>query len=304
MQQYKSVLKNNFYRYGMVTLACFIISVAINTFYLPHKLLSGGVTGFAVLGYYIAGLPIGLTAIVMNIPLFMLAYKYLDRSYIVGAAYGMFIISVFIDATRFLSTYHVVKDPILSCIAGGVLYGIGASFTYRVGGSTGGTDIIGAIIMNKFSISIGTTGFLCNLILLFISSFFFGIEPALYTLLAMFVMTKTCNAFVIGFDFKKMVMIISDKHEEIAAEIITVVGRGVTYLHAQGAYSGMNREVLMVVVKMTQLARIKEICKSIDGNAFLIIHDVNDVFGRGFTLKSSAQLANEKALHYDKEEKA
>ena len=158
---------------------------------------------------------------------------------------------------------------------------------YRVGGSSGGTDIIGAIIQKHYSISISTTGFIFNLGLLFASVFFFGIEPVLYTLLTFFVMTKTCNSFTIGFDYKKNIIIISNKHHEIAEEIIKVVGRGVTYLHGEGAFTHQHREVLFVVAKLTQLAKIRAICKSIDPDAFMIIHDVTDVFGRGFTLKAS-----------------
>ncbi len=156
---------------------------------------------------------------------------------------------------------------------------------YRVDGSSGGTDIIGAIIQKKYSVSISTTGFIFNIFLLFVSVFYFGIEPVLYTLLTFFTMTKTCNAFTIGFDFKKNIIIISNKSESIAEEIIKVVGRGVTYLHGEGAYTHQDREVLFVVVKLTQLAKIKNICQRVDPTAFVIIHDVNDVFGRGFTLK-------------------
>ena len=123
--------------------------------------------------------------------------------------------------------------------------------------------------------------------LLTISIFFFGIEPVLYTLLTFFVMTKTCNTFIVGFDFKKNIIIISDKADDIAEEIIKVVGRGVTYLHGEGAFTHQNREILFVVAKLTQTAKIRSLCREIDPNAFMIIHDVNDVFGRGFTLKPS-----------------
>lgn len=285
--------KKTLYRYFMVTLACVIMGAALNIFYMPNKMLSGGIGGVAVLAYYIAGLPMGATSLICNVPLFFLAYKYMDKEYTIGALYGIVAFSVSLDAFHFLSAYTVVHDKLLACIAGGVLYGIGAACMYRVGGSSGGTDIIGAIIQKNYSISISTTGFMFNLCLLLASVSYFGIEPVLYTLLTFFVMTKTCNAFTIGFDYKKNVIIISNRHHEIAEEIIKVVGRGVTYLHGEGAFTHQHREILFVVVKLTQLAKIRSICKELDPDAFMIIHDVNDVFGRGFTLKASGPAALE-----------
>ena len=292
--------KKTLYQYFMVTLACVIMGVALNVFYMPNKMLSGGIGGVAVLAYYIGGLPMGATSLMCNVPLFFLAYKYMDRQYTIGALYGIVAFSISLDAFHFLSNYQVVHDKLLACIAGGVLYGIGAACMYRVGGSSGGTDIIGAIIQKHYSISISTTGFIFNLGLLFASVFYFGIEPVLYTLLTFFVMTKTCNAFTTGFDYKKNIIIISNYHHEIAEEIIKVVGRGVTYLHGEGAFTHQDREVLFVVAKLTQLAKIRAICKDIDPDAFMIIHDVNDVFGRGFTLKASGPAAREKREEMEK----
>ena len=276
------------YKYFMTTLACCIMGIALNTFYVPNKLLSGGIGGVAVLVYYVTQIPMGITSIVCNVPLFVLAYKYMDREYTISALYGMLVFSFSLDFFRFMSAYQPVHDTMLACIAGGVLYGIGSACMYRVGGSSGGTDIIGAIVQKNYSINISTTGFIFNLMLLGCSTTLFGLEPVLYTLLTFFVMTKTCNAFTIGFDFKKNIIIISEHSEEIAEAIIKVVGRGVTYLHGQGAYTHQDREVLFVVAKLTQTAKIRSLVKEIDPQAFMILHDVNDVFGRGFTSKASA----------------
>ncbi len=283
----KNNLNSIFYRYLMVTIGCVIIGIAFNTFYLTNNLLSGGISGVAVIAYYLFGLPVGIVSIILNIPLFILAYKFMDKEYIVGALYGMLAFSFCVDFFHFLSETVIVHDKLLSCIAGGALYGIGAALMYRVGGSGGGMDIVGAIIQKYYSISINNCNFIFNILLLFVGSFLFGIEPVLYTLLTMFVMNKTCNAFVIGFDFKKNIIIISDNPEPIAEAIIKVVGRGVTYLHGEGAFTHRQRDILFVVAKLTQTAKIRSIVRDIDPNAFMIIHDVNDVFGRGFTLKAS-----------------
>ncbi len=280
-------IKKKLYHYFMVTLACAVMGIAMNTFYMPNKMLSGGVGGVAVLVYYIAGLPMGVTSLVCNIPLFFLAYRYMNREYCVSTLYGIIAFSASLDFFHFLSAYTVVHDRLLACIAGGALYGIGASFLYRVGGSSGGTDIIGAIIQKYYSIPISTTGFAFNICLLLASVSFFGIEPVLYTLLTFFIMSKSCNAFITGFDYKKKVIIISEHYEEIAEAIIKVVGRGVTYISGEGCFTHQHRELVFVVIKLTQLAKVRNIVREIDANAFMIISDVNDVFGRGFTLKPS-----------------
>ena len=167
-------MRQHLYRYVMVTIGCVLMGIAINAFYMPNKLISGGIGGVSVILYYLGGLPMGITSLLLNIPLFIAAYKFMDRTYSCGALYGMLVFAVSLDAFHFLSEKApYVHDPMLACIAGGVIYGIGAAMMYRVGGSSGGTDIIGAIVNKHYSISIGTTGFLFNIILMFI-----GASPA------------------------------------------------------------------------------------------------------------------------------
>lgn len=288
-------MRQHFLRYFMVTIGCILMGIAINAFYMPNKLISGGIGGVSVILYYLIGLPMGITSLLLNIPLFIVAYKFMDRAYIVGALYGMIVFSVSLDAFHFIAAgAPYVQNPLLACIAGGVLYGIGAAVMYRVGGSSGGTDIIGAIVNKYYSISIGTTGFLFNIFLMFIGVFYFGLEPVLYTLLTFFITFKTCNTFTDGFDYKKNIIIISEHYEEIGNGIIDVVGRGVTYLYAEGAYTHQQRKVLLVVAKLTQVAKIKDIVKTIDPGCFMIIQDANDVLGKGFTSKPTANKKNKK----------
>lgn len=138
-------MRQHLYRYLMVTLGCVLMGIAINAFYMPNKLISGGIGGVSVILYYLIGLPMGITSLLLNIPLFVAAYKFMDRSYIVSTLYGMLVFSVSLDAFHFLAEKApYVHDPMLACIAGGVIYGIGAAMMYRVGGSSGGTDIIGS----------------------------------------------------------------------------------------------------------------------------------------------------------------
>ena len=278
----------------MTALGCALMGIAVNSFYIPHQLLSGGISGIAVMLYYLYNLPMGIVTILINIPLFFLAYRYMDRSYPLRTIFGMLAYSLSLDFFSFLVPLAPVKDILLSCIVGGTLTGIGAAFLYRVGSSSGGTDIIGAIFNKYYSIAISTPGFIINIVLMGIAALLFGLEPALYTLLASFITFKVANTFTDGFDYKKNIIIISNQSPAIASEIIKIVGRGVTFLHGEGAFTHQPREILLVVAKLTQLAQIKSIVADLDPNAFMVIHDVTDVMGKGFTNIPAAKSIKEK----------
>ena len=267
-------------RYLTITFGICISSVALNAFFLPHHLLSGGITGLSMILFYLFGWQVSFTNIIFNIPLFFLAYKLMSRNYFISGIYGTLVLSFFLQLFAPLQQMAQIHDPMLSCIFGGDIIGDNTA------GSTGGSDIIGAIVQKFYSISIGTTGFLINIVLLTAGAFFFGLEPSLYTLTAYFIVFKVSNAFTDGFDFKKSIIIISDRNEEIAETIIKIVGRGVTYIEGEGAYTHQHRKLLFCVVKLTQVAKIKQLVKNLDPFAFMIVQDASDVFGRGFTQRT------------------
>lgn len=280
---YKYTWTHELYRFFIITLGTCLSGLAINALFIPHQLLSGGLSGLCVILYYTMAWQPGTTNIILNIPLFFLAYKLMNKNYFISGIYGTFALSFFLNLFSFLNSTTWVHDPLLSCIAGGVLHGIGLGLLYKVGGNTGGSDIIGAITQKFYSISISTTGFLINIMLLVAGAFLFGIEKALYTMVAYYVVFKLSNAFAIGFDYKKSLIIVSEKYEEIGENILQVVGRGVTYVDGEGAYTHRERKLLFVVVKLTQVAKIKAMVKETDPYAFMIIQDASDVLGRGFT---------------------
>lgn len=295
-------VKHQLKRYLTITLGTCISGIALNAFFLPHELLSGGVTGLGMILYYLFGWQVSVTNIVFNIPLFFLAYRLMSRNYFLSGIFGTVALSFWLHAFAPLSQMHLVHDAMLSCIAGGVLHGIGLGTLYHVGGSTGGSDIIGAIVEKFYSISIGTTGFAINVVLLCTGAFFFGIEPALYTLVAYFAVAKVSNAFTDGFDYKKNVFIISEQNEAIAEAIIKIVGRGVTYIQGEGAFTHQHRKMIFCVVKLTQIAKVKQLVKEYDPYAFMIIQDANDVFGRGFTQKTNHTIQRPPELRMNWEE--
>ena len=277
--------KKHVWRYSMVAAGSLIAGMAINLFLIPHQLFSGGVSGVAMILYFLFGWPIGVQIIVLNIPIFYAAYRLLDRDYVLCGIFGMLVFSVAADATRFLSTIHLVDDTLLAAIYGGVISGIGSGLIFRAGGSSGGTDTIAIIIKKYYSLNVGLVGFSINVFLMLVAAALFGVKPAMYTLLSFFVGSRVTDAVIEGLNRKKTVMIISDRNDEIAEAIMDEVGRGATFLEGTGAFTGQDKKVLFVVVTLTQIAKIKFIVEKTDPHAFMIVQDAAEVLGHGFSVK-------------------
>lgn len=276
--------KGRMIRYLGILLGCLISSSSINLFLVPNHLLSGGITGIAIIFYYLAELPIGIQMLLYNLPLFFAAYRTLGRAYTVDIAFGTVLFSLCVDATRFLSAYAPVPDTMLAAIFGGVFNGIGYGIIFRMNGSSGGFDIVAAIVKKYYSLNMGSVIFAFNCVIMCIAAALFGVMPAMYTLVSMFMNSAVTDKVVAGLNHRKVVLIISDRIQSISEGIILEVGRGVTFLHGQGAFTRKERNVLFVVVSLTQIGKIKLIANAIDPQAFMIVLSANEVMGRGFTL--------------------
>ena len=253
-----------------ITLGCLISSSSINLFLLPNHLLSGGLTGIGMIVYFLTDghLPVGAQVLVYNVPLLIAALRMLGRDYFIGVLFGTVMFSVCLDATHFLNAFAPVPDPMLAAIFGGVFNGIGYGIIFRNDGSSGGLDIVAAIVKKYYSLNMGGVIFGFNCLIMTISAFMFGVMPAMYTLV----------------NHRKVVILISDRTEKIAEAIIRGIGRGVTILDGEGAFTHQEKRVLFVVVTLTQVARVKRVADHYDPQAFMIVMDANEVMGRGFTL--------------------
>ena len=192
--------------------------------------------------------------------------------------------SVGLDATHFLNGFALVPDPMLAAIFGGVFNGLGYGLLFRLDGSSGGLDIVAAILRKYYSFNMGGVIFTFNCVIMAVSACMFGIMPAMYTLISMFICATVTDKVVAGFVHRKVLFLISDRAEPIAEAIIHEIGRGVTYIEGEGAFTHHAKRVLFVVVNLTQIARIKRITDQFDPQAFMIVLDANEVMGRGFTL--------------------
>lgn len=273
-----------FWRSLGILFGCLISSASINLFLLPNHLLSGGLAGISIIVYFLTGLPVGVQTLVYNIPLFLAAYKTLGWKYTEGVVFSTVLFSVGLDATHFLNGFALVPDPMLAAIFGGVFNGLGYGLLFRLDGSSGGLDIVAAILRKYYSFNMGGVIFTFNCVIMAVSACMFGIMPAMYTLISMFICATVTDKVVAGFVHRKVLFLISDRAEPIAEAIIHEIGRGVTYIEGEGAFTHHAKRVLFVVVNLTQIARIKRITDQFDPQAFMIVLDANEVMGRGFTL--------------------
>ena len=266
----------------MIILGGAIGGISFNVFLIPHKLLSGGVSGIALILKYLFGLNPGVLIFVFNIPIFIAGYKFVDKEFILLSLVGMTAFSVSIDVFAFLKDVIYIKDTLLSCLYGGVLNGIGMGIVFRNRASQGGVDIIAVIVKKYFSMNLGSTSLIINFVIVAIASLFYGLNLAMYTLVSMYVASAVLDKVQQGFGNSKSVMIITENEQQVADAILKTLGRGVTYLDGEGAYTGNKKRVIYCIVTLNQLAKVKQIVHEVDSNAFMAVSDTSEVLGQGF----------------------
>ena len=269
--------------YAIITLGSILYGLGYNWFFAPNQVAMGGLTGLAqVINALIPALPVGTLVIAMNIPLFLLGWKYIGGHLLVSSLYSMAVSSVAIDAIDMLYTFPP-QDPMLATLCGGAVLGFSLGLVFSQGATTGGTDIVTRLLKLKLPwLNMGTIMLIPDLIIICLAAFMFGkMESALYGLVALFICTKVMDAVLYGMDTSKVAYIISERHEEIVGHIIKM-DRGITVLHGHGAYSGREKQVLMVAFKQKEIVQIKEAVHETDPDAFMIVCDAHDVLGEGF----------------------
>lgn len=282
-------MKDSLQQYFWVGMGGIVCAIPINLFLVPHHLLSGGVSGLATILFFIFGYPIGLITIAINIPLFYAAYRFIGLKQVFSALYGMLAFSLSIDATRFLVDVNMIDDPLLAALYGGILSGLGSGMIFRVNGNAGGLDIVAIIVKKFYGLNVGIVGFSVNCFIMLISAMLFGAKLSMLTLISMFVCAIVTDKVVEGFDRRKTITIISERSGQIAEVILSEVGRGVTFLQGKGAFTGRDKQVIFVVVNLTQISQIKKLVESIDPFAFMTVQDAVEVMGRGFTVPEKRQ---------------
>lgn len=278
--------------YAVITLAAVIYAVAFNIFYAPNQIAFGGVTGIAQMINRLFGKPpVGILIIVINIPLFLLAWKFLGKHMLLGSLYAMLLSSLLLDLFGGIIHFPTLEEPIMACIFGGVFLGLASGLVCREGASMGGTDIASRLVKLKIpTLSVGQLLMSLDLVVICCVSLVFGqLNSALMGIVALYVATSVMDRVLFGTDPSKVAYIISDESQEIAQTIITEMHRGVTILHGAGAWSGAEKNVLMCAFKGRQIVVLKRRIKEIDPKAFLIVCNAYEVLGDGFLPHDSKQ---------------
>lgn len=279
------ILKNKFMilDFFIIFIGCLIASLGVNLFLVNARLLSGGATGIALILEYASNIPSGVTVFILNIPLFLLSYKVLNRKFTLYSAVGMISLSLSLIITKPFSNLVNVNDMLLYCIYGGVLCGIGYGIVFLRNGSTGGTDIIAMVLRKKYSnFEIGKLSFSINLIIILIGAIIFGLPKALYTLISIFIQGFVIDKVINGFNSKKLLLVLSEKENEIINFVIKDMNRGVTSLVAEGEYTHEYKKMLYIAVTSSQMISLKNKILKIDPKAFISIINVSEVNGKGF----------------------
>ena len=271
-------------KYLVLIIGSLIYSAGLEIFLVPNNIIDGGIGGISIMASYLTGIPFGVYMLILNLPFLYLGYKQIGKTFAISTIISIIALSIF---SEFLEPVpQITQDYFLAAIFGGIIAGAGVGLVIRQGGSLDGTEITAIILDRKTSFSVGEVVMFFNLFILGAAGFVFGWDKAMYSLVAYFIISKMIDVVLKGLDESYAVMIVSDEYEEIADALMHRLGRGVTYLHGQGAYTGDDKQVLYCVVTRLEVVKLKEIALEKDETAFVTINPVHDIVGGRFKKKS------------------
>lgn len=261
----------------LIATGSFLGAAAVNSILIPMEFFGAGFTGITLLVHYlIPWAPLSVIFFILNIPVYVLGYMFVSRRFFLYSIPGMIFFSV---ALVFVKFQMPLNDKILAAILGGIIMGTGTGITLKSHGSGGGLDILSVMFLRLFSMRLGTTILLFNVVLLAAAAILFPIERALYTLIFIFISSNITNLVVTGLSQRKTVLIISIKWEEISEVIMDEIHRGVTILSGRGAYTNKEQDIIYTIISFNELPAIKKIVRDIDPDAVMVVNDTLEVMG-------------------------
>ena len=272
------------HKYLTIIIGAVLYAIGFQFFLYPNNITSGGVVGTSMIINQLTGLPVGVMTILLNVPLFLIAWRHFGLDFMIGSLAGMGLSSVLVDVFAGFGLI-LTDDPMLAAVIGGVIKGAGLGIIYYVGATSGGIDIVVKILRHRLaSVNFGTIMLALDTVIIAAYAMVLGrYESAMYSLICMYVTTKVVDLVLYGIDNACICYIISDKTAEITQEIVSgQLHRGVTLLDGKGAYSGTHRDVMMCVIKRQQIGELKRLVKNWDEKAFFIVTNAKNVFGNGF----------------------
>ncbi len=263
---------------ALIAAGSLLCAWAINGVLVPHRFLSGGVTGLALIIHHLFPfLSIGLLYLVINIPIYVLGWLYIGRRFFWYSLAGL---AIFSGAILVIHPANPIEERLLAALLAGIVYGAGGGIILRSLGSAGGTDILSIILLQRYSIRIGSTVLFFNAGILILSTFLFDLESVIYTLIFMFVSSRLVDLVVTGFSQRKAVLIISAHWEAISEMIVKKMNRSVTLVPAEGGYRHEQGKILYTVVTISDLPQLKNYIRQIDPNPFVVVTNTLEVIGQ------------------------
>lgn len=265
-----------------IIIGCLFMAAGTSLFLLPNQLSSGGFAGISTIIYYLFGLPLGTTMLILNIPLIILTIIRVGKETAIKGIIGTIVLSVAIDILEQFNP--ITEDRLLACIYGGILVGFGTAIVLKANASTGGTDLLSYVIRSyKPHYRASNLIVIADIIIVFLNVLFFKeIEIGLYSAIAIYLNGKMIDIIFEGIYFTKIMFIVSNKYKEIAGEIGEKLDRGSTAIYAKGMYTREKRMMLWCVASRGEVAKIKQIAQEIDPRSFIVISSAREVLGKGF----------------------
>ncbi len=267
--------------YAQILIGSVIGAAAYPTFLIPNNIAPGGLTGVATILNFLAGWPVGVTALVLNIPLFLIGYRTMGKVFAFRSLVATTLFTILIDI---LPLKPVSEDPLLGTLFGGVVLGIGLGLILRGGATTGGSDMVARMVHRRFSfITVGMFLFALDFLVVLAAAIFIGGTQALYAMIDIYVCGRVIDAVMVGFGGNKACFVMTDAWQKITGRVLNEIERGCTLLEAKGAYSGTSRPVVMCVMSRQEMTTLKRIVQEEDEKAFMFITEAHEALGEGFS---------------------
>jgi uncharacterized membrane-anchored protein YitT (DUF2179 family) len=278
------MLKRNDLRdYSLLVLGAIVQAASMDLFFIPGKIASGGVSGLAQVLNYHTGLPIGMMVLVMNVPLFVLGWRYLGgRRFFIRTIFTVALYSVLVDLGRLIIPSSLTQNSMLNALYGGVVGGLGMGITFLGQGTAGGSDILARVLARLRGIPLSQSYLFTDALVILLAGFTFGWEQALYAMIALYISGVAAEVITEGSGVVRTALIISDKPREVADAILRELERGVTGLRGEGMYTQKERTVLYVVISRSEVSRLKALIHDVDPQAFVVIGQASEALGEGF----------------------
>lgn len=275
-------MKTTFKQYIYLILSVTLMAFTVNTVIIPYNIISGGVSGLSAIVEYTTPLSAALFVFITNTVLVIIAYFFISKSFAFNSILGGSILSPLFMAI--IPVGPISSDVLLSSIFGGLMIGVSLYFLSMSNGSTGGTAITGKLVQKYTGLPYGLSVSLCDIIIVGLGLFVFGIENTMYAIIFIIVTSLTANFFEQGAKKTSVFHIVTDMHNEMQAAIIKDVARGVTVVEAKGGYNGDDRIMLICVAKNSDIMKLKTVINSVDQEAFYYITSASSTYGEGFAL--------------------